>query len=159
MSEPRIVSCDICISKFKNMQDLNKHMEVRHQETPHIQSNEDTDEEIDEDDGEIKEKLFDDRYYGGEHKDIPSGASLKYLKGKKGDFLNAFNKLKDIMVPGTKHTIDGKTFTVKSEHIDRGKSTFGVEIKVKNKVGETNIVFHGPNKGNECSIQVKNKES
>ena len=67
------------------------------------------------------------------------------MKGKKGDFLNAFNTLKDIMVPGTKNTIDNKTLTIKTETKLQGKSTFGVEMKLKNKVGEENIIFHGPN--------------
>ena len=79
---------------------------------------------------------------------------MKYMPGKKGDFLNAYNSLKEIMVPGMKHTIDNKTFTVKNESILNGKSTYGVEIKAKNSVREANIIFHGPNTTNECTIQV-----
>ena len=117
-------------------------------------NNDETDEESDADEGEVKDKLFNDRYYGGESNDEPGGSSVKFLKGKKGDFLNAFNSLKEIMVPGTKHSIGNKTIIIKNEVISNGKSIFRAEVKVKNKVGEANVTFHGPNKNSECTIQV-----
>ena len=36
MAHPKEEKCDFCSIKFKNMEYLDKHMEMLHQETPHL---------------------------------------------------------------------------------------------------------------------------
>ena len=78
---------------------------------PNEYSESETDEE-----GEVKNELFKYSYYGGDTEDEIQGSTIKYIKGKKGDFEKAYEEIKCILKPGTQHTIKDRTLDIKSEN-------------------------------------------
>ena len=102
----------------------------------------------------VVEKVFLYRYYGDDGNNEPTGTTIKPLQGKKADFTKAFKDLKQIMIPGTSHSIKDTTLTIKNQIIHPMQTSYEVKLKVDNEIEAATAIFHGPSKTNECSIQV-----
>ena len=156
--------CDEFNIKFNNGSNLKKHMEqthnpindmiLKHKNETNIKREEIETQDETEEEGEVTEKMFQDRYYGDDGNNEPTGSSIKFIKGKKGDFMNGFTELKQVMDPGSKLMIKDKTLTIKSQTVNTGRTSYEVELEFNGKTGAATLLFCGPNKTNECSIQV-----
>ena len=126
------IQCDFCEKLFTSKLNLCSHISSEHaeffvkQEKGDVEESkineksevdpdtEDEEQIIIEEEGEVVEKLIQDSYYGDDGNQEPTGSTVKFIKGKKGDFMKAFEMLKNVMVQGTKHTIKDKTLTIKN---------------------------------------------
>ena len=87
--------CDECSIEFDSGENLRKHMENVHDPMMNVIKIEEIETQDEkEEQGEVVEKLFLDRYYGNDGNNEPTGSSIRCLKAKKGDFTKAFNELK-----------------------------------------------------------------